>query len=87
MNFRKPIEFLYTVPLMSCRSRILKRFMGNDVLAATVDVPHNFLTTYGWRRGFVGREGNMAGRQLHRLSSLRVAKEVTGRGTYRMANV
>jgi hypothetical protein len=37
--------------------------MGNDVLAATVDVPHNFLTKYGQRCGFVGREGDMAGRQ------------------------
>lgn len=36
--FWKPIEFLYILPLMSCRSLILKRFMGNDVLATTVDV-------------------------------------------------
>lgn len=39
--------FRHLLPLMSCRSLILKRFMGNGVLAATVDVPHNFLTKYG----------------------------------------
>ncbi len=33
--------------LTSSRSLILKRFMGNDVLAAAADVPHNFLTKYG----------------------------------------
>jgi len=41
---------------MSSRSLILKRFMGNDVLAASARVPHNFRTNYGWRYGFCGQE-------------------------------
>jgi hypothetical protein len=35
------------LPLMSCGSLMLKQFMGNDVLATTVDVPHHFLTKHG----------------------------------------
>lgn len=42
-----PSRSFRPLPMMSCRSLILKRFMGNDVLAATVDVPHNFPTKYG----------------------------------------
>jgi hypothetical protein len=35
------------LPLTSCRSLILKRFMGNDVLAGSSKIPHNFRMKYG----------------------------------------
>jgi hypothetical protein len=45
--FRKRIEFRHNLPKTSSRSLISKRFMGNDVLAASIKVPHNFRTKYG----------------------------------------
>jgi hypothetical protein len=40
----RAIQYL---PQTSSRLLILKPFMGNGTLAATGNVPHNFLTKYG----------------------------------------